>query len=102
MKTNQYVQDFFDASEEKLASALDDATAQRWNSCASSLYYSAFDASRGILLSQNIITNDHSSVYKGILDLIIKKKILSAQWENLLKDLLVLRQKADYPSKGIQ
>lgn len=96
---------FLERALESLASAEDDLSAGRFNSCANRCYFSCFQAAISALLRADIRPSDEwghdfvRSRFAGVL--INRRHLYPSTLKDALPDLFFLRQRADYVADGV-
>jgi uncharacterized protein (UPF0332 family) len=103
---NADAREFFVKAEESLASAEDDLTRRRFNSCANRAYYACFQAALAALLSAGIRpagrTISHAFVQGAFVgQLVNRRKLYASRLRDTLSRNLDLRHTADYEPKPI-
>lgn len=88
---------------ESLASAQDDFAAGRFNACARSMYYAAFQAAIAALIGEGIVPPgrwEHAFVraeFSGRL--IYRRKLYPSTYRTLLHEAFDIRARADYSER---
>jgi uncharacterized protein (UPF0332 family) len=97
---------FLDKARESLASAEDDFSKQRYNSCARNGYYAAFQAAVAALITEGVRPRrgvwGHDFVqaeFQGRL--VYRRKIYSSHFRRVLSDLFRSRAEADYTDRSL-
>ena len=96
---------FLDKAQESLGSAEDDYDKGRYNSCARSLYYAAFQAAVAALLAEGIRPRgrwEHEFVHARFAGVLVRsRKAYSAGFAALLPKAFQLRGEADYSATPV-
>ena len=82
-------------AEQKYFSAVDDFHSNRFDSCISNLYYSAFQTVCSYLIIMNEMGNKHKYV-RTIVNRLAKEKIITKDSAKIYNQLMELRSEADY------
>ena len=104
---SETIQKYLEKSEESLASAKNDLSKKRYNSCANRAYYACYQAAVALLLKYNLTPaggkelRKHGVIQSQIATLIKRKKILLSKHRDTLPELMSTRVTADYESKGV-
>lgn len=102
MANQQAGDGFFAEARESLASAESDFEAQRYSSCVNRAYFACHQAAKGALWTTGLRVDDHRQVqtrFSG--DLIIRRKLYSADLRDTLSRLMPTRHRADYEPETI-
>lgn len=99
-------EDYLAKAEESLASAEDDYTKERHNSCARSTYYALFQIAAAALLHEGVRPRRewrHDFVqaqFSGLL--VYRRKLYPASYRGILRLAMGTRLKADYSAEMVQ
>lgn len=83
-------------SSQKFESALDDFEKQRFDSCISNLYYSAFQAVVALLIIEGKSQSKHTFVRSYVNKELVMKGLVSKELGKAYNSLLDYRSDADY------
>jgi uncharacterized protein (UPF0332 family) len=104
---NEEVEAYLSKSTESLASAKNDLTKKRYNSCANRAYYACYQAAVALLIKHGIKPTSkkglrrHETVQAQIAVLIKREKVLPAEHRGTLQELITARITADYEAEMI-
>jgi uncharacterized protein (UPF0332 family) len=108
MAVTAEAQAYIAKAAESLASAQDDFTAGRYNSCANRAYYACFQAAIAALLMAGVQPANPrgewshefvQSQFNGVL--VNRRKLYPASLHRVLRDTIEIREKADYTASGV-
>lgn len=85
-------------AHEELESASDDVAKNRHNAAISSCYYACLHAARAVLYHHGLMPATHKGVMVQFHQHLVRTKVLSEEWGNLLDELRSERDLADYHS----
>ncbi len=96
---------FLQKAAESVASAADDHSKGRYNSCARSTYYAAFQAAVAALIGEGVRPSrrwEHEFVHSRFAGLLVRRrKIFPSHFAALLVNAFRLRAEADYSANFV-